>query len=94
VKPITQSILLVCCLGSFSLAQDTPQAYVGARIIPIGGPEIPEGVLVVHQGKIVAVGPARSTSVPASAQRHDVKGRVIMPGLVGYAQSHRWCRRR
>ena len=65
-----------------ALAQDTPQAYVGARIIPINGPEISDGVLVVHQGKIVTVGPATSTSVPADAQRHDVKGKVIMPGLV------------
>jgi len=52
---------------SLSLAQDTPQAYVGARIIPMSGAEIPDGVLVVHQGKIAAIGPARSTSVPAGA---------------------------
>ena len=75
-------LALMLFLVSYSLAQDIPQAYVGARIIPINGPDFPEGVLIVQQGKIVAVGPSRSTGVPAGAQRHDVKGRVIMPGLV------------
>ena len=75
-------LLILFCLAPRALAQDTPQAYVGARIIPINGPEIPEGVLVVHQGKIVAIGPVRSANVPAGVQEHDVKGRVIMPGLV------------
>ena len=81
-RPMLLAALMIylLCFAAFSLAQDTPQAYVGARILPINGREIPEGVLVVHQGKIVTVGPATSTSVPADAQRHDVKGKVIMPG--------------
>ncbi len=65
-----------------ALAQDTPQAYLGARIIPIIGDEIPEGVLIIHHGKITAVGLARSTPVTEGATRHDVKGQVLMPGLV------------
>lgn len=63
-------------------AQETPQAFIGARLIPITGPDIADGVLVVHRGKIVAVGPTGSVTIPADAQRHDVRGRVIMPGLV------------
>jgi imidazolonepropionase-like amidohydrolase len=82
VRPITQSIVLAFCFAPLVLAQDTPQAYIGGRIIPIVGAEVPDGVLVVHQGKIVAVGPARTTSVPGDAQRHDAKGKLIMPGLV------------
>ena len=62
-------------------AQDQPQAFVGARIIPVEGPEIENGVLVVQGGRILAVGGA-GTSLPAGAVRHDVKGKVIMPGLV------------
>jgi imidazolonepropionase-like amidohydrolase len=62
-------------------AQERPQAFVGARILPIAGAPIDAGVLVVHRGKIVAVGPA-STPIPADAERHDVAGRVLMPGLV------------
>ena len=65
-----------------SLAQETPIAFAGARIIPVDGPEIPNGVLVVHQGRIAAVGDAGSARIPAGAQRRDVTGKVILPGLV------------
>ena len=64
-----------------ALAQEKPQAFLGARIIPITGPEIPKGVLVVRQGKIVAVGP-EGTSIPEGAVRVGLSGKVLMPGLV------------
>lgn len=63
------------------IAQETPQAFIGGRILPIEGPEIPDGVLVVQHGRIVAVG-GPGTSIPAKAERHDAKGKVLMPGLV------------
>lgn len=63
-------------------AQERPQAYVGARIIRISGPVIENGVLVVHRGMIVAVGPRGSTQIPTDAESHDVSGKIIMPGLV------------
>ncbi len=63
-------------------AQDAPVAFVGARIIPIAGPEIPRGVLVVQKGRVVAVGAEGALAVPAGATRVDVAGKVLMPGLV------------
>ncbi len=69
-------------LAAAALAQDKPQAYVGAQIITIAGPVIDNGVLVIHRGKIVAVGREGLTVIPADAQRHDARGRVIMPGLI------------
>lgn len=66
---------------TFLHAQDRPHAFVGARILPIEGPELESGVLVVQHGKILAVG-GPGTAIPADAVRHDVKGKVIMPGLV------------
>jgi imidazolonepropionase-like amidohydrolase len=62
-------------------AQERPQAFVGGRILPVTGAAIDGGVLVVQGGKIIAVG-AASTQIPADAERHDVRGRVLMPGLV------------
>ena len=75
--------LLAACLlyTGFVYAQDKPVAFTGALIYPINGPAIPNGVLVVHKGKIVSVGAAGST-IPASAEVIDVNGKVIMPGLV------------
>jgi len=62
-------------------AQDKPQAFLGARILPIEGPEIPDGVLVVQGGKILVLG-GPGTAIPAGAVRHEARGKVIMPGLV------------
>jgi len=74
------AILLACaCLAG---AEDQPQVFAGARVIPIAGPEIPNGVVVVEHGKIVAVGPEGSTKVPSGALRHDLSGKVLMPGFV------------
>ena len=68
--------------ASAAMAQDRPQAFVGAKIIRIEGEEIPNGVLVVEKGKIVAVGAVGEVRIPDGANKVDVAGRVIMPGLV------------
>lgn len=63
-------------------AQEKPQVFTGAQIIPIAGEPIAHGVLVVAGGKIVAVGTADNIAIPAGAEIHDVTGKVLMPGLV------------
>jgi imidazolonepropionase-like amidohydrolase len=63
------------------VAQPTPVAFTGGLILPISGPPIPNGVLVVQGGKILAVGPA-GTPIPSGATVRGVTGRVLMPGLV------------
>ena len=63
-------------------AQERPIAFVGARIYPIAGEPMDDGVLVVQGGKIVAVGPAARVTVPAGAETRDVRGRILLPGLV------------
>jgi imidazolonepropionase-like amidohydrolase len=71
--------------ATLGFTQKTPQAFVGARIIPVspdGSVEIEDGVLVIEEGKIVAIGPAGSVDIPSNAERHDVSGSVIMPGLI------------
>lgn len=63
-------------------SQERPHAFVGARILPIVGAPIEDGVLVVHRGRIQSVGPADRVSIPGDAERHDLSGHVLMPGLV------------
>ncbi len=80
-----QHLLMALAAGAAALsahAQDQPVAFTGARIIPIVGDEIERGTLIVHEGKIVAVGSADAVRVPAGAQTIDVAGKTIMPGLV------------
>jgi imidazolonepropionase-like amidohydrolase len=66
----------------FGFAQSRPIAYRNAHVIPIAGPELPDGTLVIQNGKIVAVDAAGAVSVPAGTQVVDAKGKVIMPGIV------------
>ena len=75
-------LTVLAALLAAGSAAATETAFVGARIIPVEGPEIPDGVLVVAEGRIVAVGPAAAVDVPDGALLVDVAGRVIMPGLV------------
>src|SRR5687767_5916884 len=77
-----KTVLLLAFAALAASAQEKTIALTGARIIPIAGAEIPDGVLVVQNGKIVAVGPAASARIPDGAERRDVRGKVIMPGLV------------
>ena len=77
--PMAAVVALCAPLAS---AGEKPLAFVGGRVIPIDGPEIAQGVLVVDQGKVVAVGVEGETRIPADAERLDLSGRVVMPGLV------------
>lgn len=65
-----------------SRAEGEVRAFVGAEIVPIVGDPIPDGVLVVRDGKIAAVGRRTTVQVPRGATVHDVSGKVLMPGLV------------
>ena len=75
-------MLLVAILAVPARSQERPHAFEGARILPIVGDPIEDGVLVVHRGRIQAVGRRGQVTVPADAERHDVSGKVLMPGLV------------
>ncbi len=57
-------------------------AFVGAKLIPVDGPEIEDGTIVVSGGKIIAIGPRKEVAIPAGAGTVDVTGKTIMPGLV------------
>jgi Tol biopolymer transport system component/imidazolonepropionase-like amidohydrolase len=58
-------------------------ALVGARVITMRGDEvIPDGVVVVRDNRVVAVGPRASTGIPAGARVVDVAGKTIIPGFV------------
>ncbi len=62
-------------------AQEAPHAFVGARVLPISGPPIEGGVVLVRNGRIVAVGD-RALPLPTDAVVIDCAGKAIMPGLV------------
>ncbi len=73
---------VICMLVCTILGQERPTAFVNAKIIPISGQPIEQGILLVRNGKIVAVGDARTVKLSADVQTVDMSGKVIMPGLV------------
>ncbi|NNU14976.1 amidohydrolase family protein [Parvularcula sp. ZS-1/3] len=56
--------------------------YTGAKIYPVEGDPIENGVLVIEDDKIIAVGTASETEVPEGAEEVDLSGKVVIPGLV------------
>src|SRR5271166_3647867 len=67
---------------SVGTRDEAPIVYRGARIHTVAGPVIERGVLVVHKGKIIAVGPDGTVAIPPGAVVRDVSGKTIIPGLV------------
>jgi imidazolonepropionase-like amidohydrolase len=73
------TLVIASALGSgAALAQTT--AFVGARVIDGTGNVLERATIVVRDGKIVQVGP--NVSVPAGAERVDLAGMTVIPGLI------------
>jgi imidazolonepropionase-like amidohydrolase len=85
-------------LGSAALAQGRftpgtqPFITVNAPVVALqhvrvidgtGAAPVEDQTILIDHGKIAAVGPARSTPVPAGAQAMDLSGTTVIPGLVG-----------
>ena len=82
VRPAFATVLALGLAAIPLAAQARPLVVRGARIIPIAGPPVERGVLVVQGGRIVAVGAEGAVTIPADAEVIDGTGKVVMPGLV------------
>lgn len=60
--------------------QSKPVALVGGTVHPVSGPVIERATVVFDGGKITAVG--TDAQVPAGAERVDVTGRHVFPGII------------
>lgn len=86
-RVIKLAISAVCMSSAIlsvpALAGEGTLAFTGARIIDgTGAAPIENGVLVSTDGRIVAVGPAAAVTIPDDAQRIDVSGKTLIPGLI------------
>jgi imidazolonepropionase-like amidohydrolase len=82
MKKLFYSFLALFLFLCPAFGQTKATAFVGARIIPIIGEPIEEGILLIQNGKITAVGDARTVRLSSDVEIIDVKGKIIMPGLV------------
>lgn len=81
------ALCLAVVLGLVGEAQPTRPGqgaivFVGAHLIPISSAPIEDGVLIVRDGKIEAIGERGGLAIPDGAQIVDLTGHVLMPGLV------------
>jgi imidazolonepropionase-like amidohydrolase len=76
-------LLLLAALGLTGLrAADPAVAFVNVNVVPMDRDRVLAGqTVVVQDGRITAVGPAATTSVPAGAIRVDGQRKYLMPGL-------------
>ena len=63
--------------------QDKPIALIGGTIHTVSGPVIENGMIVFDNGVIVAIG--KEISIPPNADRVDVSGKHVYPGLINAA---------
>src|SRR6201996_8567619 len=78
-----QALLTLLSLFCALSAAAQMRAFTGATLIDgNGGNPIAHGVLLVEGNKIKAVGPASRVSIPSDAERVDVSGKFIVPGLI------------
>ena len=69
--------------GAEAVHPDGPLVLRGATLIDgTGGPPLLDAVVVIRNGRIVAVGPEGEVDVPEGAREEDVRGRFLLPGFV------------
>lgn len=78
---IAAALALTVASGSALLAQTI--AVTGATIIDgTGKAPMRDGVVLITNGRVAAVGAARDVQVPASTRTIDARGKYVIPGLM------------
>jgi imidazolonepropionase-like amidohydrolase len=77
------TLLLVALIALPLRSQGVTLAITGGRILDgYGGPPIENGVILVADDRITAVGPASAVAIPTGARVIDANGMTVMPGLI------------
>jgi imidazolonepropionase-like amidohydrolase len=81
--PLRSVLVLACAvalLGPGLRAQSALYAIQGARVVPVSGPPIDRGTVVIRDGVVAAVG--AGVAAPPGAQVIDGTGLTVYPGLI------------
>lgn len=70
--------------ASGALAEETRPAYVleGCRVVPIAGPVLEKGIIVIRDGLIESVGDTGKVTIPPDAEIIAAEGLTAYPGLI------------
>ena len=81
--PPAQLLLPAALILLFAPPRVTVTAFTDVAVLPMDRPGLLEHQTVIAiDGKVTAIGPARSTPVPEGARVIDGRGRTLMPGLI------------
>jgi hypothetical protein len=84
-------IILLCVLAivpvQATAAGDQAIVLTGGTVIDVSRAgnscdDIPDAVIVIKKGKIIALGPRKHTPLPSECRVINIKGRYILPGLI------------
>ncbi|HZW53313.1 MAG TPA: amidohydrolase family protein [Candidatus Elarobacter sp.] len=67
-------------LPATALARAETVAITGGTVYPVSGPRIPNGTVVIRDGRIAAVG--ANVAIPVGARRIDARGKIVTPGII------------
>ncbi|MCI0475673.1 MAG: amidohydrolase family protein [Anaerolineales bacterium] len=97
-KFIARGICLLLVIGAGCQPAPTPEPGASFSAIPVaadalvvtngavidgtGAPPIPDGIVVIAENKIVAVGHAADFAIPPEARVLDARGGTILPGII------------
>jgi imidazolonepropionase-like amidohydrolase len=80
--------LLAACDRGIPVSEDA-LVVVGATIIDgTGAPPVPDGLVVIREDRIEAVGPAADFRVPADVRSVDAVGKWVIPGIINAHVHH------
>jgi imidazolonepropionase-like amidohydrolase len=72
--------LAILCLAGGSVSAQERLAIKGGKVLPVAGPPIENGVVLIRNGKIEAVG--KDVAIPSDAKVIDATGKVVVPGFI------------
>jgi imidazolonepropionase-like amidohydrolase len=79
---MTKRFLAAAAAAALAAAPAAAQtiAITGGTVHPISGPAIPNGTVIIQNGRITAVG--AGIAIPSGARRIDATGKIVTPGLI------------
>ena len=82
MKRLFQLLVTLCLMCLVCAAQQKALVLKGGKLLTITHGTIENGVLIMQDGKIAAIGAASSTKIPKDSRVIDVSGMTVYPGLI------------
>src|SRR5581483_10029475 len=81
---LAMAILVWIFFATPASSQNKPVVLKGGKLLTVSHGTIDNGILVIENGKIAAIGKSGAVRIPAGAQVIDVSGMTVFPGMIDY----------